>query len=266
MKNQKVILSAKQVSKSFAGENKTLKTVLQGTSLDIREGELVSILGQSGAGKSTLLRMFAGLVFPDLGSLYMEGQPITGPCADVSMVFQSYALYPWLNVYDNIAFGLIARNIPTQQIDKKIKLLLDLVGLTGYEKNWPRELSGGMRQRVGFARALAVEPKVLLLDEPFSSLDIFTAQQLRSDLMTIWTSKKINTSAMVMVTHDVEEAVMMSDRVVILDASSKLVSDDIAINIPREDRTKHNMEPMIAEVSAKLYKKISQAKRDAYTH
>ncbi len=218
---QEVVLSAKQVNKAFLGENKLPKEVLRDVNLNIHKGEFVTILGQSGSGKSTLMRIFAGLIFPDTGTVSLAGKPIEGPDADISMVFQSYALYPWLTVYDNIAFGLLAQDLPPQLIDKKLKALLMLVGLNGYEKAWPRELSGGMRQRVGFARALAVEPKVLLLDEPFSSLDIFTAQKLRTDLMNIWTNKKNNTSAIVMVSHDIEEAVMMSDRVVIMDANSR---------------------------------------------
>ncbi len=187
---QEVVLSAKQVNKAFLGENKLPKEVLRDVNLNIHKGEFVTILGQSGSGKSTLMRIFAGLIFPDTGTVSLAGKPIEGPDADISMVFQSYALYPWLTVYDNIAFGLLAQDLPPQLIDKKLKALLMLVGLNGYEKAWPRELSGGMRQRVGFARALAVEPKVLLLDEPFSSLDIFTAQKLRTDLMNIWTNKK----------------------------------------------------------------------------
>lgn len=188
---QEVVLSAKQVNKAFLGENKLPKEVLRDVNLNIHKGEFVTILGQSGSGKSTLMRIFAGLIFPDTGTVSLAGKPIEGPDADISMVFQSYALYPWLTVYDNIAFGLLAQDLPPQLIDKKLKALLMLVGLNGYEKAWPRELSGGMRQRVSFARALAVEPKVLLLDEPFSSLDIFTAQKLRTDLMNIWTNKKI---------------------------------------------------------------------------
>lgn len=188
---QEVVLSAKQVNKAFIGENKLPKEVLRDVDLNVHKGEFVTILGQSGSGKSTLMRIFVGLIFPDTGTVSLAGKPIEGPNADISMVFQSYALYPWLTVYDNIAFGLIAQDLPPQLIDKKLKALLTLVGLNGYEKAWPRQLSGGMRQRVGFARALAVEPKVLLLDEPFSSLDIFTAQKLRMDLMNIWTNKKI---------------------------------------------------------------------------
>ncbi|WP_152526618.1 ABC transporter ATP-binding protein [Serratia fonticola] len=188
---QEVVLSAKQVNKAFIGENKLPKEVLRDVDLNVHKGEFVTILGQSGSGKSTLMRIFAGLIFPDTGTVSLAGKPIEGPDTDISMVFQSYALYPWLTVYDNIAFGLLAQDLPPQLIDKKLKALLTLVGLNGYEKAWPRELSGGMRQRVGFARALAVEPKVLLLDEPFSSLDIFTAQKLRMDLMNIWTNQKL---------------------------------------------------------------------------
>ncbi|CAI1649513.1 Aliphatic sulfonates import ATP-binding protein SsuB [Serratia fonticola] len=254
---QEVVLSAKQVNKAFLGENKLPKEVLRDVNLNIHKGEFVTILGQSGSGKSTLMRIFAGLIFPDTGTVSLAGKPIEGPDADISMVFQSYALYPWLTVYDNIAFGLLAQDLPPQLIDKKLKALLMLVGLNGYEKAWPRELSGGMRQRVGFARALAVEPKVLLLDEPFSSLDIFTAQKLRTDLMNIWTNKKNNTSAIVMVSHDIEEAVMMSDRVVIMDANSRQITDEIVIDRPRGSRGRQNMASIIDDTSDRLYKKIA---------
>lgn len=254
---QEVVLSAKQVNKAFLGENKLPKEVLRDVNLNIHKGEFVTILGQSGSGKSTLMRIFAGLIFPDTGTVSLAGKPIEGPDADISMVFQSYALYPWLTVYDNIAFGLLAQDLPPQLIDKKLKALLMLVGLNGYEKAWPRELSGGMRQRVGFARALAVEPKVLLLDEPFSSLDIFTAQKLRTDLMNIWTNKKNNTSAIVMVSHDIEEAVMMSDRVIIMDANSRQIADEIVIDRPRGSRGRQNMASIIDETSDRLYKKIA---------
>ncbi|WON76436.1 ABC transporter ATP-binding protein [Serratia sp. UGAL515B_01] len=257
MTKQQVILSAKQVSKTFIGENKLPKEVLRGVSLNVYKGEFVTILGQSGSGKSTLLRMFAGLITPDNGMIYLEDNLVEDPGANVSMVFQSYALYPWLTVYDNIAFGLLAQDLPPALIAKKLNALLTLVGLNGYEKAWPRELSGGMRQRVGFARALAVEPKVLLLDEPFSALDIFTAHKLQTDLMNIWTSGKINTNAIVMVTHDVEEAVMMSDRVVIMDASSRQIADEFVINKPREMRNKHNMAAVIDEIGGRLYAKIA---------
>ncbi|AYM91131.1 ABC transporter ATP-binding protein [Serratia sp. 3ACOL1] len=254
---QEVVLSAKQVNKAFIGENKLPKEVLRDVDLNVHKGEFVTILGQSGSGKSTLMRIFAGLIVPDTGTVSLAGKPIEGPDADISMVFQSYALYPWLTVYDNIAFGLIAQDLPPQLIDKKLKALLTLVGLNGYEKAWPRQLSGGMRQRVGFARALAVEPKVLLLDEPFSSLDIFTAQKLRMDLMNIWTNKKSNTSAIVMVSHDIEEAVMMSDRVVIMDANKRQITDEIVIDRPRESRGRQNMAAIIDETSDRLYKRIA---------
>ncbi|RDL28149.1 ABC transporter ATP-binding protein [Serratia fonticola] len=254
---QEVVLSAKQVNKAFIGENKLPKEVLRDVDLNVHKGEFVTILGQSGSGKSTLMRIFAGLIFPDTGTVSLAGKPIEGPNADISMVFQSYALYPWLTVYDNIAFGLIAQDLPPQMIDKKLKALLTLVGLNGYEKAWPRQLSGGMRQRVGFARALAVEPKVLLLDEPFSSLDIFTAQKLRMDLMNIWTNKKNNISAIIMVSHDIEEAVMMSDRVVIMDANKRQITDEIVIDRPRESRGRQNMAAIIDETSDRLYKRIA---------
>lgn len=257
METQNVILQATQVTKTFIGENGRPKTVLKKVNLTVHEGEFVTILGQSGSGKSTLLRILAGLLFPDSGTLSLENVPLKGPDESISMVFQSYALYPWLTVYDNIAFGLLAQSLPPQAIAEKIGGLLKLIGLTGYEQARPRELSGGMRQRVGFARALAVEPKVLLLDEPFSSLDIFTALKLRQDLMALWIAKRISTRAMVMVTHDVEEAVMMSNRVIILDASRRQIADQFTITVPPPQRNRQNMRLITEEITDCLYKKIA---------
>ncbi|MGO3567625.1 MAG: ABC transporter ATP-binding protein [Serratia grimesii] len=257
MENKNVILEATQVNKTFIGESGRQKTVLKDVNLAVHEGELVTILGQSGSGKSTLLRILAGLLFPDSGTVRLEGSPLNGPGESISMVFQSYALYPWLTVYDNIAFGLLARNVPPHTIADKLEGLLKLIGLTGYEQARPRELSGGMCQRVGFARALAVEPKVLLMDEPFSSLDIFTAKKLRQDLMALWIEKRICTRAMVMVTHDVEEAVMMSDRVVILDASRRQITNQFTITLPHPQRNRQNLRLITDEVTTCLYKKIA---------
>lgn len=259
MLTQDVIISARRLNKTFIGENKRPTPVLRDVSLTVHAGEFVTILGQSGSGKSTLLRMLAGLIPPDSGTLTLAGKPVDGPSANAGMVFQSYALYPWLTVYDNIAFGLLAQKLPPQTIAERLEALLRLVGLTGYEHAWPRELSGGMRQRVGFARALAVEPDVLLLDEPFSALDIFTAQKLRSDLLVLWGDNRLRTRAMVMVTHDVKEAVLMSDRVLILDATSKRIDDEFSINIPRAARNRDSLRHLTDRIRSCLYKKIAQA-------
>ena len=233
MLTQEVIISASRLNKTFIGENKRPKPVLRDVTLTVHAGEFVTILGQSGSGKSTLLRMLAGLIPPDSGTLTLAGKPVDGPSANVGMVFQSYALYPWLTVYDNIAFGLLAQRLPPQTIAERLGALLRLVGLTGYEHAWPRELSGGMRQRVGFARALAVEPDLLLLDEPFSALDIFTAQKLRGDLLALW--------------------------VLILDATSKRIDDEFSVNIPRAARNRDSLRHLTDRIRSCLYKKIAQA-------
>lgn len=259
MVTQDVIISARRLNKTFIGENKRPKPVLRDVTLTVHAGEFVTILGQSGSGKSTLLRMLAGLIPADSGTLTLAGKPVDGPSTNVGMVFQSYALYPWLTVYDNIAFGLLAQRLPPQTIAERLGALLRLVGLTGYEHAWPRELSGGMRQRVGFARALAVEPDLLLLDEPFSALDIFTAQKLRGDLLALWGDKPLRTRAMVMVTHDVEEAVLMSDRVLILDATSKRSDDEFSVNILRAARNRESLRHLTDRIRSCLYKKIAQA-------
>ncbi|EMF4701082.1 ABC transporter ATP-binding protein [Serratia bockelmannii] len=257
MLTQEVIISARRLNKTFIGENKRPTPVLRDVSLTVHAGEFVTILGQSGSGKSTLLRMLAGLIPPDSGTLTLAGKPINGPSANAGMVFQSYALYPWLTVYDNIAFGLLAQRLPPQTIAERLGALLRLVGLTGYEHAWPRELSGGMRQRVGFARALAVEPDVLLLDEPFSALDVYTGEHLRSDLLRIWSTRQIKTRSIVLVTHSVEEAVMMSDRILLLGAGTLDGCYHIAQR--RETRTREGMQPLTDKISETLSRQIAAA-------
>lgn len=257
MKHSPVVLEIKNVSKSFNKGRKQKVTVLDNISLEIKENEIVALLGRSGSGKSTLLRMVAGLVEPDIGSIVCCDLPINGPGKHTSMVFQSFALFPWLNVFDSVAFGLQAQGLPSDEVGKRTMDMLDLIGLSGYENAYPRELSGGMRQRVGFARALAVEPELLLMDEPFSALDIFTGNKLRQDLIELWENRVIKTRSMLLVTHSVEEAVMLSDRVCLLGGKASTITDTFNIDIERSLRTKDSIAPMVDEISDTLNDRIA---------
>ncbi|SUX29050.1 Aliphatic sulfonates import ATP-binding protein SsuB [Cedecea davisae] len=257
MKKSSVVLEIKNVSKSFNKGRKQKVTVLDNISLEIKENEIVALLGRSGSGKSTLLRMVAGLVEPDIGSIVCCDLPINGPGKHTSMVFQSFALFPWLNVFDSVAFGLQAQGLSSDEVGKRTMDMLDLIGLSGYEKAYPRELSGGMRQRVGFARALAVEPELLLMDEPFSALDIFTGNKLRQDLIELWENRVIKTRSMLLVTHSVEEAVMLSDRVCLLGGKASTITDTFNIDIERSLRTKDSIAPMVDKISDALNDRIA---------
>ncbi|WP_411177278.1 ABC transporter ATP-binding protein (plasmid) [Klebsiella oxytoca] len=257
MKYSQLVLEVKNVSTSFQKDNKQKVTILEHINIEIQEGEIVALLGRSGSGKSTLLRMVSGLVEPDFGSIVCCDLPVNGPGKNTSMVFQSFALFPWLNVFDNVAFGLQAQGISSDEVGKRTMDMLDLIGLSGYEKAYPRELSGGMRQRVGFARALAVEPDLLLMDEPFSALDIFTGKKLRQDLIELWESRIIKTRSMLLVTHSVEEAVMLSDRVCLLSGRPGTITDIFNIDIERNKRNKDNISTIVESITETLNIRIA---------
>ncbi|WP_269854167.1 ABC transporter ATP-binding protein [Streptomyces sp. RPT161] len=210
-----ILLSARGVTKSYAGADGELP-VLAGVDLDVRDGEVVALLGKSGSGKSTLLRCLAGLIPVSSGTVSYRGRPLTGTNPGTALVFQTFALLPWLTVRQNVEVGLEARGVPPRERAEAAVKAIDLIGLDGFESAFPKELSGGMRQRVGFARALVVEPDVLMMDEPFSALDVLTAENLRGELMELWESGQFPTRAIVLVTHNIEEAVLMADRVVVL--------------------------------------------------
>ncbi|MFJ9676806.1 nitrate/sulfonate/bicarbonate ABC transporter ATP-binding protein [Streptomyces sp. NPDC101194] len=210
-----ILLETIGLTKSYAGADGELP-VLGGIDLKVRAGEIVALLGKSGSGKSTLLRCLAGLVPPSSGTATYRGEPLTGANPGTAMVFQTFALLPWLTVQQNVELGLEARNVPADRRADAALQAIDLIGLDGFESAYPKELSGGMRQRVGFARALVVEPDVLMMDEPFSALDVLTAENLRGELMELWESGQFPTRAIVLVTHNIEEAVLMADRIVVL--------------------------------------------------
>jgi NitT/TauT family transport system ATP-binding protein len=256
---KKIILQTENVNKSFIKDNKEEHLVLKDVNLSVYENEIVAFLGKSGAGKSTFLRIIAGLLPATVGSVRCNGEEVTKPCTNMSMVFQTFALLPWLNVFDNVAFGLEARGLNKDKIKQRTHNMLQLIGLSGYEKAYPKELSGGMRQRVGFARALAVEPELLLLDEPFSALDIFTAQKLRQDLINLWQTHQIKTRSMILVTHNVEEAVMLSDRVIVWDSNPGMISHEFAITQPRETRNAKSIIDTVEHITSILNNQIARS-------
>ncbi|WP_287760059.1 ABC transporter ATP-binding protein, partial [Burkholderia sp.] len=201
---------------SFAKPSGAPLPVLAGVDLTLREGEILGLLGRSGSGKSTLLRIAGGLVQPSSGQVRYRGAPLAGPAEGIGVVFQTFALYPWLTVLDNVELGLDASDLPRDVIRRRALSVIELIGLEGFESAFPRELSGGMRQRVGFARALVGEPALLLMDEPFSALDVLTADTLRMDFLDLWAARQLPTKAVLLVTHNIEEAVQMCDRVLVL--------------------------------------------------
>jgi len=234
-----VIIEAVAVEKSYPQPDGTRVQVVGSTSLAVESGKIIALLGPSGCGKSTLLRILTGLSQPSAGQILWHGKPLDGQTPNVAIVFQSFALFPWLTVLGNVEAPLEAKGIPAVERRKRALRTLDTVGLDGFETAYPKELSGGMKQRVGFARALVVEPEVLFMDEPFSALDVLTAENLRGELLELWLNKKMPTSAIFIVTHNIEEAVMLADRVMVLGRNPARVRSDFNIRLkhPRDRKS-----------------------------
>ena len=230
------------VSQSY-WTGRTEFVAIQDVTLSLREGEFTALLGPSGCGKSTLLRLITGLQRPTDGLVLYRGRTLRGVNSHASIVFQTFALFPWLTVQENVEAALKARGVVARERAARAVDLLDRVGLDGFETAYPRELSGGMRQKVGFARAMAVEPELLCLDEPFSALDVLSAESLRGELLELWTSGKIPTRAILMVTHNIEEAVLMADRIVVMDKDPGRIVADLAIGLshPRQRKDSKTM-------------------------
>lgn len=227
-----VLLEVKNVSKIVESGGRRI-TVFENMSFQASEGDFTVIIGPSGCGKSTLLRMITGLEKPDTGEIDFQGHKIEQPSNSVSFVFQSFALLPWLTVFENIEIGLQAMRLPKEYIKQKVDDYIKKVGLAGYENAYPKELSGGMKQRVGFARALVMEPKLLCMDEPFSSLDALTAANLRDELLQLWSDKTFPCNSIIMVTHNMEEAVYMADKIIVLTEKPSRIVDIVPVKIPR---------------------------------
>ncbi len=227
------IIRAQAVEKFYLQPDGNRIEVIAPVDLDVEPGKIIALLGPSGCGKSTLLRILTGLSKPSSGEVLWHGQPITSQNAGVAIVFQSFALFPWLTVIDNVEAPLEARGVPALERHKRALRILDTVGLDGFESAYPKELSGGMKQRVGFARALVVEPEVLFMDEPFSALDVLTAENLRNELLELWLSKKMPTSAIFIVTHNIEEAILLADRVIVLGRNPARIRADFSVDLPQ---------------------------------
>jgi NitT/TauT family transport system ATP-binding protein len=226
------VLEVKNVFRTYHHEDTNI-VVLEDVSFDIYEDEFVCLVGPSGCGKSTLLRIIVGLDRPTRGEVLYRGKKVEGVNPKTALVFQNFALIPWLTVWQNVELGLEARGIDKKERERRIRYWLEKVGLDGHENAYPRELSGGMKQRVGFARALALEPEVLCMDEPFSSLDPLTSQNLREELLRLWTGKELPTVSILMVTHSIEEAIFMSDRVLIMSTHPGKIIRDLRVELPR---------------------------------
>jgi NitT/TauT family transport system ATP-binding protein len=242
-----ILISVEQVNKSFPlPEGKGEFTVLRDINLIVRAGEVVALLGRSGSGKSTLLRIMAGLIPPSQGQVICNDKRLQGVNQDVAMVFQSFALLPWLTVQENVELGLEARGVSLAKRQRQALKAIDLVGLDGFESAYPKELSGGMKQRVGFARALVIEPQVLFMDEPFSALDILTSENLRGEIDDLWNAGNFPSRSILIVTHNIEEAVFLADRVIILGANPGRVRGEVVIDLPRpHDRTSDRFKALV---------------------
>ena len=253
--NGEPILEGRGLEKFFVQPDGGRIEVVSPTNIRIMPGKIVALLGPSGCGKSTLLRMLTGLSRPSAGQVFWHGRPLDGEQPNVGIVFQSFALFPWLTVLENVEAPLEARDVATAERQKRAMRILDAVGLDGFENAYPKELSGGMKQRVGFARALVIEPEVLFMDEPFSALDVLTAETLRGELLELWHDRKIPTRAIFIVTHNIEEAVVLADRVIVLANNPARIREDFEITLPQPRNRKS--EPFEALVDH-IYRVLTQ--------
>ncbi|WP_067535523.1 ABC transporter ATP-binding protein [Nocardia crassostreae] len=235
------VITVDRVTKNFTNPSGEQLPVLSNVCLELRDGEIVAQLGKSGSGKSTLLRIIAGLVRPSAGAARYRDSEISAPNDGTAMVFQTFALLPWLTVQQNVELGLRAQGVPEPERTERTMAAIDMIGLDGFENAYPKELSGGMRQRVGFARALVVQPEVLLMDEPFSALDVLTAENLRGELIRLWAQSDFPTRTVLMVTHNIEEAVQLADRILLLDTNPGRIKGEIRVGLehPRDTRGRH---------------------------
>jgi NitT/TauT family transport system ATP-binding protein len=255
-----LILELRKICVAFAKPTGEPLSVLADIDLTLRKGEILGLLGRSGSGKSTLLRVAAGLMKPTSGTALYNGKALVEPAEGIAMVFQTFALYPWLTVQENVEFGLDALGLPHAEARRRATAAIDLIGLDGFQSAYPRELSGGMRQRVGFARATVNDPILLLMDEPFSALDVLTAETLRTDFLDLWLEHQLPTQAVLMVTHNIEEAVLMCDRILVLGANPGHIAADIPVMLPQpRNRLDPSFRAIVDEIYAILTSRMAQA-------
>src|SRR6201995_3844630 len=253
------LLDIRSVCRSFPKGSGEELLVLEKVDLTIRSGEIVGLLGRSGSGKSTLLRIIAGLVTPSAGDAKCRGETIAGPPNGVSMVFQSFALFPWLTVLQNVELGLEALGVDSAERRKRALAAIDLIGLAGFEPAYPKDLSGGMRQRVGFAGALVVHPALLLMDEPFSALDVLTAETLRTDLIDLWIEGRLPIRSILIVTHNIEEAVLMCDRILVFSANPGRIAAEIRVDLPQP---RNRQSPAFRALVEDIYARMTARSKD----
>ena len=246
-------LSIRGVSRTFSGHRGQTTQALLPVDFDVRENDFVTILGPSGCGKSTLLRIVAGLDFPSTGQVLLDGQPVFGPGADRGMVFQSYTLFPWLNIAQNICFGLRERGMPEAQQKELSDYFIAKVGLRGFEQHYPKQLSGGMQQRTAIARALANDPKILLMDEPFGALDNQTRVLMQELLLGIWEAER---KTVMFVTHDIDEAIFMANRVAVFSARPGRIKTELAVDLPHPRHYTLKTSPEFTDLKARLTEEI----------
>jgi NitT/TauT family transport system ATP-binding protein len=258
------LLAVENGCKSFPKPDGGELLVLEHVNLALKAGQIVGLLGRSGSGKSTLLRLIAGLDEPSSGDLAFRGAPIAGCASGIAMVFQSFALFPWLTVYENVALGLEAQHMEKAAIRKRSLAAIDLIGLDGFESAYPRELSGGMRQRVGFARALVVHPDILLMDEPFSALDVLTAETLRTDFLDLWAEGQMPIKGVILVTHNIEEAVLMCDRILVFGSNPGRILSEIDVTLPQpRKRLDHTFRELVEKIYVEMTSRRSGDTRSA---
>jgi NitT/TauT family transport system ATP-binding protein len=248
------LIRVEHVDKAFAGRHGSI-SIMQDISFEVADSDFLAIVGPSGCGKSTLLRLIQGLDHPTGGKVTFRDQPVTNVCAQMAMVFQSFALYPWLTVAQNVAFGIEALGWAPDRIRTQVERYISVTGLEGFQEAYPRELSGGMRQRVGLARALAVEPSVLLMDEPFSALDPLTAESLREEVLQLWRDPDLPPDAVLLVSHNIEEAIQLADRIIVLSRRPSHVLADVRVELPRPRDRKS---PAFYELTDRVYSLITE--------
>jgi NitT/TauT family transport system ATP-binding protein len=248
------LIRIEHVDKSFPTRHGSV-AIMKDISFDVKDSDFLAIVGPSGCGKSTLLRLIQGLDRTSGGRILFRDRPVDRVCSQMAMVFQSFALYPWLTVAQNVAFGLEALDWAPERIAAQVERYVSVTGLDGFQEAYPRELSGGMRQRVGLARALAVEPAVLLMDEPFSALDALTAESLREEILQLWGDPQLPPEAVVLVTHNIEEAIQLADRVVVMSRRPSHLLAEVPIELPRPRDRKS---PAFYELTDRVYSLITE--------